>query len=660
MAIGSLAQAPIVRAAVSGGPAVSGHWQLDESSGTAAIDASGGGHPGSISGGASRIASAVYGGGLRLDGSNDRVDIAAAGAFETTSVTVAMWVRADPANKPVDGAVLLEKGARDCLGPAYGLYVYGDGLQLRVYDPKFDYLRHMEWIPNGGIWDGAWHHVAAVTGGSYLTTHHQELFVDGYPSPVEWNWLLYYDAMTTPDVAIGAAVLDRCGGPSFRGDIDDVRIYPDKLERVQIGALQPPVPSVTTLTPHARMLANDVGCVTVVVTPTPPGGTVRVVELMADGSEMVLGITANGSCSYPNPEPPVGTYLVPVRFETQGRHRIRADFTPGLPLQASSSAVVDQAVGDLALGPRGPVVINGGAAATRSLSVTVSAPAEGAAGMRTSVDGTTWTETTYQSMVNVSLDAWPGGGFPGDGLRTVSVQWRDLAGNWSETQSDSILLDRAPPSIAPPNAAIENPGTIGRSIPIRLRWTASDGESGIAGYDVAQSVDGRPFQVVGSSLQTATLPRSLQLGHAYRFQTRAIDVAGNVSDWATGPTFRLGLGQESNPAVAYRGTWRPSTSAAFSGRRARYATAAGAAATIRMTGRSFAWVAATGPTRGIAGVYVNGKYVGSVNLNSPSTRARQIVFSMTWATSARRTVMIRVKGTPHHPRVDLDAFITLT
>jgi concanavalin A-like lectin/glucanase superfamily protein len=570
-----------------------------------------------------------------------------------------MWVRADPANKPADGAVLLEKGARDCLGPAYGLYVYGDGLQLRVHDSRVDYLRHMEWVPDGGIWDGAWHHVAAVAGGSFLTTHHQQLVVDGYPSPTDWNWLLYYDAMTSPDVAIGAAVLGTCGLPSFNGDIDDVRIYADKLEREQIGALLPPVPSVTTLTPHAPLEPDNFGCVTVVVTPTPPAGTVRVVEQMADGSEMVLGITSNAFCSYPNPEPPAGTYLVPIRLETQGRHRIRADFSPGLPLQASSSAVVDQVVGDLGLGPRGPVVIDGGAATTSSLSVPVSAPADGAAGMRISVDGATWEERSYQPSVVVSLDAWPGGGFPGDGLRTVSVQWRDSAGNWSETQSDSILLDRVAPAMSAPSSTVDKPGTIGGSIPIRIRWTASDGGSGIAGYDLAQSADGQAFQTVGSSLTAASLVQSLRPSHTHRFRTRAIDLAGNVSGWTYGPTFRLSLGQESNAAVAYRGTWRTATSAAYSGRRARYATAAGATATIRMTGRSFAWVASTGPTRGSARVYVNGKYIGSVNLNNSSTTARQAVFSMSWSTPAARTVVIRVNGTAGHPRVDLDAFITL-
>jgi hypothetical protein len=305
------------------------------------------------------------------------------------------------------------------------------------------------------------------------------------------------------------------------------------------------------------------------------------------------------------------------------------------------------------------VVIDGGAATTSSLGVTVSAPADGAAGMRISVDGSTWEERPYQPSIGVSLDAWAGGGFPGDGLRTVSVQWRDSAGNWSETQSDSILLDRVAPAISAPSSTVDRPGTVGGSIPIRTRWTAADGGSGMAGYELDRSTDGQAFQAVGSALTSPSLVQPLRPSHTYRFRTRAIDLAGNVSGWTYGPTFRLSLGQETNAAVAYRGTWRSASSAAYSGRRSRYATAADATATIRMTGRSFAWVASTGPTRGSATVYVNGKYVATVNLNSPSTVARQVVFAVSWTTPTARTVVIRVKGTAHHPRVDLDAFVTL-
>jgi hypothetical protein len=88
----------------------------------------------------------------------------------------------------------------------------------------------------------------------------------------------------------------------------------------------------------------------------------------------------------------------------------------------------------------------------------------------------------------------------------------------------------------------------------------------------------------------------------------------------------------------------------------RFATARGATATIRLTGRSFAWVASRGPSRGTARVYVNGVLAKTVNLHASTVSKRRVVFATSWSTSATRTITIRVMGTAGHPRVDLDGF----
>ena len=48
--------------------------------------------------------------------------------------------------------------------------------------------------------------------------------------------------------------------------------------------------------------------------------------------------------------------------------------------------------------------------------------------------------------------------------------------------------------------------------------------------------------------------------------------------------------------------------------RSKYATKSGAAAVLTFTGKGIAWIGPTGPTRGTARVYVDGKFVASVNL----------------------------------------------
>ena len=94
------------------------------------------------------------------------------------------------------------------------------------------------------------------------------------------------------------------------------------------------------------------------------------------------------------------------------------------------------------------------------------------------------------------------------------------------------------------------------------------------------------------------------------------------------------------------------------GRQARYATQAGATASITFTGRAFTWVGAVGPTRGTARVYVNGTFVKSVDLHATTAAARRLVYSVAWSTAALRTVTIRISGTAGHPRGDVDAFVT--
>jgi hypothetical protein len=140
-------------------------------------------------------------------------------------------------------------------------------------------------------------------------------------------------------------------------------------------------------------------------------------------------------------------------------------------------------------------------------------------------------------------------------------------------------------------------------------------------------------------------------------RVRAIDEAGNVGAWAYGTSFRLTTYQESSRSIRWTGTWRTGTSPTFWGGRDRYATLAGAKGSLTFTGRSFAWVGSVGPTRGWARVYVNGRLVKSINLRAATNAHQRILFATSWSTATRRTVTIRISGTPGHPRGDVDAFI---
>ncbi|MCJ7709829.1 MAG: hypothetical protein MUQ32_03265 [Chloroflexi bacterium] len=118
--------------------------------------------------------------------------------------------------------------------------------------------------------------------------------------------------------------------------------------------------------------------------------------------------------------------------------------------------------------------------------------------------------------------------------------------------------------------------------------------------------------------------------------------------------------QETSKAIAYRsGTWRRTSSTGASGGHVRYAKAKGATASFTFTGRAVAWVAQVGPGRGAARVYVDGVYRKTVDLHRSSNVARRIVYRISWLAAGKHTISVRVVGTSGHPRVDVDAFVTI-
>jgi hypothetical protein len=111
--------------------------------------------------------------------------------------------------------------------------------------------------------------------------------------------------------------------------------------------------------------------------------------------------------------------------------------------------------------------------------------------------------------------------------------------------------------------------------------------------------------------------------------------------------------------VTYRGSWRIARNRHLVGGSAHWSTAAGARARFRFTGRQVAWVAAVGPGRGKARVYVDGRYATTVNLHATVSGTRRVVFTRSWATSGIHSIRVEVVGTPRHARVDVDGFVTL-
>jgi subtilisin family serine protease len=222
----------------------------------------------------------------------------------------------------------------------------------------------------------------------------------------------------------------------------------------------------------------------------------------------------------------------------------------------------------------------------------------------------------------------------------------------------SVLIDRTAPTASAPSASLRTGAALaGSALPLRLKWTASDGGgAGLDHHELARSLNGATWTML--SAPSTIVDLSAASSGTVRYRTRAVDVAGNVSAWAYGPTLTPRLIQQTATSIHYHGTWSSSTLASFSGGSARYARSSTASATYTFTGRGIALVSTRATTRGKVRVYINGAYVAIVDLWGP-TQYRTVAWQKTWSTVGTRTIKLVVTGTSGRPRVDLDAIAVL-
>ena len=218
----------------------------------------------------------------------------------------------------------------------------------------------------------------------------------------------------------------------------------------------------------------------------------------------------------------------------------------------------------------------------------------------------------------------------------------------------AVDVDRTKPSVSGISAVLRKGPTLsGTSTRATVTWNSSDSGSGAERYTIQRRVDGGSWSTLATGVTTKSYDVTLVRTHDYVFRVRAIDHDGNIGSFTTSPVFESALYQQTSSAFVFSSSgWATSTADVFSGGSTRRTTTNSASARFTATGRSFAWITTTGPTRGVAQVYVNGTLIATVDLYSPTTTYRVQAWTRSYAAPVSRTIRIVV----HDPeRVDLDA-----
>jgi len=294
-----------------------------------------------------------------------------------------------------------------------------------------------------------------------------------------------------------------------------------------------------------------------------------------------------------------------------------------------------------------------GTAATRHISPSVLAVRAAVAG--TDMVMLTGREVTSAAAFNAVLDAARDGRIPLSRLQASYHRILKIKGRIAEPHADSDA-----PAVNPPTSGLMAGGMLGvATTPVRTTWSATDG-CHIAHYGLRRQRNGGTWQVqpLSSGLATAIV-QPLPLGSTFRYGARATDGAGNISGWHGGAPFIARRTEESGPDITYRRQWFTDAIADASGGSVAFSREAGSRLTFRFSGSSVAWVASRGPHLGAASVSVDGRKGRKVDLHAATGQHRAIVFAWRFATNGPHVLTIVNNGTDGHPRIDVDAFVSL-
>lgn len=218
----------------------------------------------------------------------------------------------------------------------------------------------------------------------------------------------------------------------------------------------------------------------------------------------------------------------------------------------------------------------------------------------------------------------------------------------------------AAPVVTQPWVRLSTTSTVPtRGVPAVVGWGLKSSDDPLSRYQLQVKVDGGSYSSRTLSSATArTYRTTLSAGHDYSFRIRAIDNKNRVGSWtAVGPV-RGGTISDASSTIAWSGRWSLASLSSYLGGKVHWTKSNGPTARATFSGSAIAWVGPMGPTRGKAQVFIDGKYIRTVDLKASTFRARRILFAMA-VPNGTHTIVVKALGTSGRPTVAIDAFFVV-
>ena len=323
--------------------------------------------------------------------------------------------------------------------------------------------------------------------------------------------------------------------------------------------------------------------------------------------------------------------------------------------QMSSTSMIKIALDqDVSPKPIGFISVNTGALIVRSTQVTLDLRAVGAGGnritsMRFKNAGGSWSNwSSYGPKKTWHLTS-------SNGTKYVYAQFRDSQGLDSGLAGDTILLDSRKPNVSLTTPRVSTKSS--RNTTFRIRWSASDPSpaSGVRSYTIRyRAARLRTWTTLKATDRAGSVNFRGAAGRTYYFRVKAEDRAGNVG-WSP---VRKTIVPYDQSRLIYK---QAGFGNKFLGRGSGYFLGTtwysrwrGNRIVYKFNGQSVSLISARGPNRSKAKIYIDGRYVKTIDNYAYRTQVRQVVFHHAWRRPGTHYLKVVNLATPGRRRFDID------